>query len=106
MEKRPKEFNYITSERWWTTELIATFVFGLVLATMLWLGLWFFHLKPIQAAELQAEKMALESCLGENISCNRAKDVFEAENQEINQRLDEARVGWGRCIRSKSTPED
>jgi hypothetical protein len=106
MEKRPKDFRYITSAGWWTRELLMMFVVGLVLATMLWLGLWFFHVKPIQAAELQAEKMAVESCLVENSLCDRMKDKLETENKEISRQLDEAHLGWGRCIRSKSTPED
>ena len=106
MEKKPKEFRYITSAGWWTGELIAMFVVGLTLASMLWLGLWFLHVRPVQAAALQAQKTALEQCLAEKDLCNQVKNKLGAENKEISRRLDEARVGWGRCIRSKSTPDD
>lgn len=106
MRKKAEEFRYITSPRWWTKELLVMFVVGLVLATILWLGLWLLSVKPAQAIALQAQKTALEKCLAEKDLCSQVKAKLEADNKVISRRLDEARAGWGRCIRSKSISEN
>src|SRR5947209_112060 len=88
----------------WTAELLVMFVSGFLLATMLWLALWFFQLKPAQAAALraqesglQAKESALVNCVAAKDQCNELKDKIRAENGEIKAKLKEALLGWGRC---------
>ncbi len=95
----------------WTAELLVMFVSDFLLATMLCLALWFFQLKPAQAAALRAKEGALQAketaflnCLAEKNQCSELKDKIQAENGEINAKLKEALVGWARCIRSKNAP--
>jgi hypothetical protein len=79
------------------------FILGFVLATMLWLGLWFFHAKPAQAAALQAHESELHTCLAERELCSQRSKKLESENQEMSTKLEDALAGWGRCIRSRPT---
>jgi hypothetical protein len=95
-------YKYIATGDSWRTELLLVFIAGFVLATALWLGLWFVHAKPAQADNLQ-------SCLTEKseLTALRAKVATEKEKAaeelaEAKDKLDEALVGWGRCIRSQS----
>ncbi len=90
----------------WTTELIATFVFGFVLATLLWLGLWFFKTKPDHAAALHARETASRECVAAKNECDGQRDKARAENENIRQQLEEARLGWGRCLKSKKALEE
>ncbi len=78
-------------------------ILGFVLATLLWLGLWFFQAKPAQAAALQAQEKELHTCLAEKELCSQRSKKLENENQEISAKLEDALAGWGRCIRSKAT---
>ena len=90
----------------WTTELIATFVFGFVLATLLWVGLWFFKTKPGYAATLQARETALRECVAVKNECSDEKNKARAVNESIIRQLEEARLGWGRCLKSKKALEE
>ncbi len=90
----------------WTTELIATFVFGFVLATLLWVGLWFFRVKPDHAAASHAKETALRECAAAKNECDELRDKARAESGNIRQQLEEARLGWGRCLKSKKALEE
>jgi len=81
------------------------FIFGFLLATMLWLGLWFYHQRPAQAAALGAKEAALLNCVAAKDQCSELKARIQAENREINAKLKQAVLAWGRCIRSKNAPE-
>jgi len=79
---------------------------------MLWLGLWFFWTKPAQGAALevkeaafQAKESALLNCVAAKNQCDELKDRDQAENQQLDSKLKEALLGWGRCIRGKNAPE-
>ena len=103
----------------WGTELLVMFVFGFLVATILWLGLWFFLARPAEAGELRAKEAALqakEAALGDKetalLNCVAAKDQrdelrdkLQAENKQIDTKLKEVLKGWGNCIRGKSAPE-
>ena len=93
---------YFSSGRTWAAELWVMFVLGFVLATLLWLGLWFFETRPAQAAALEAQGSALQNCLAEKQSCSQQREKLESENQEIAKKRDQALAGWGRCIRGES----
>ncbi len=97
---------YASSSRpGWAVELLAMFVFGFLLATMLWLGLWFFQTKPAHAAALEANKTALRNCVAAKDDCSKLKDKLQAENKETDAKLKEAVKGWGSCIRSKNAQQ-
>ncbi len=104
---------YSTSSRMgWGAELVVVFVSGFLLATILWLGLWSFWAKPAQSAAgrakeaaLQAKESALLNCLAAKNQCNELRAKIQGENGEINAKLKEALLGWGRCIRTKNAPD-
>ena len=94
----------------WRVELVATFVFGFSLATILWLALWLIQLRPARAAAFQekeaalrAKEAALQNCVAAADQRGRLKDGLQAENKESNAKLKEALISWGRCIKSKNS---
>jgi hypothetical protein len=96
----------------WGAELLAVFVSGFLVATILWLGLWFFRGRTAQSdaartkeAALQAKETVLVNCVAAKNQCNELKDRVQAENQQLDAKLKEALLGWGRCIKSKNAPE-
>jgi uncharacterized membrane protein YccC len=97
----------------WAGELFVMFLFGFVLASMVWLGLWFIQAKPahtaaleVKEAALEAKSAALEQCLGANQELNALRDRAQADNEELSAKLEKALAGWGRCIRSKQEPQE
>ncbi|MFQ5662728.1 MAG: hypothetical protein ACE5HL_02730 [Terriglobia bacterium] len=99
------DVKYMSSKPAWAAELLIMFISGFVLASLLWLGLWYFQTKPAHAAALQTKENALLKCIAAKELCNQSRDKLQAENEDISAQLDKARVGWGRCIRSKQEPE-
>jgi len=96
----------------WGAELLAVFISGFLLATMLWLGVWFFGARQGQEAEVRAreaavreKETALLNCVAAKDQCIQQKANLQAENGEINAKLKEALLGWGRCIRGRNSPE-
>ena len=96
----------------WDAELLAVFVSGILVATILWLALWFLRARPAQAVALQAKESALQAkeaallnCVAAKDQCTELKDKIQTANGEINAKLKETLVGWGRCIRSKNAPD-
>ncbi len=92
--------------------MLAVFVSGFVLATILWLGLWFFWTGPAQVAALwakegalRAKETALLNCVAAKDQCNEFRAKIQAENEENKAKLKEALLGWGRCIRGKNVPD-
>jgi hypothetical protein len=97
----------------WTAELLVVFASGCLLATMLWLGLWFFWIRPAEAAAssakdaaLHEKEVALVTCVAAKDQCNQLKNKIQAENKKIDAKLKEALLGWGGCIRSKTHPAE
>ena len=96
----------------WRVELVATFIFGFSLATIIWLALWLIQLRPARAAVFQEKEAALRTKEATLRNCVAAKDQYErlhgrlqSENEQLDDKLKEALKGWGNCIRSKSAPE-
>ena len=95
----------------WGAELLAVFVSGFLVGTILWLALWFFLVRPAQPAAarakeaaLQAKESALLNCVAAKNQCDELKNRVQAENQQLDAKLKEALLGWGRCIKSKNGP--
>lgn len=96
----------------WGAELLAVFVSGFLVATILCLGLWLFLLRPAQSAAartneaaLREKETALLNCAALRNQCDELRDKVQAENQQLDAKRKEALVGWGRCIKSKNVPE-
>jgi len=97
---------YMTSAKGWTAELTAMFVSGFLLATLIWLGLWFFHSRPSYAATLEAKEAEWHNCVAASTGCRELKDKLQNENDQLSKQLEQARLGWGRCLRGKGTTEE
>jgi hypothetical protein len=85
------------------------FVFGFVTATVLWLGAWYVYARPAQAASLKScevEKSELTTLRAqvetEKQEAARQLAATSARLEEASVKLDDALVGWGRCIRSNN----
>ena len=89
----------------WTTELIATFVLGFILATLLWVGLWFFKTKPDYATAVHARETALRECVAARKDCDGLRSNAAAENENIRKQLEETKSAWSRCLKSKKELE-
>ncbi len=96
----------------WAAELFLVFFSGFGLATLLWLGVWFFYAQPAHTAELgtkeaalEAKQTSLEQSATANDHCNALKDKLQTENEEISGKLNAALRRWRRCIRSKQVPK-
>ena len=48
-------YRYISNSNDWTRELIAAFGGGFLLATLLWLGLWYFQTRPAPCKKGKAQ---------------------------------------------------
>ena len=96
------EYKYMTDANGWSKELVTVFFSGFVVATLLWLGLWFFQAKPTQAAVWEAQESALQICLAEKQAVTSARTKLEADNEALTRRLKDASLGWGRCLRDKN----
>ena len=86
----------------WGTELLVMFVFGFLVATILWLGLWFFLARPAEAGELRAKEAALQAkesallnCVAAKDQCDELRDKLQAGNKQIDTKLKEVLKGWG-----------
>ena len=81
----------------WAAELFLMFFSGFGLATLLWLGVWFFYAQPAHTAELgtkeaalEAKQTSLEQLATANDHCNALKDKLQTENEEISGKLNAA----------------
>lgn len=106
---RATRHNYIGTGDSWGRELFLVFVFGFVTATVLWLATWYVYARPAQAASLrscEAEKSELTTLRAQvETEKQEAAERLAAANaslKETSTKLDDALLGWGRCIRSNS----
>ncbi len=97
----------------WAGELFVMLFSGFVLASMVWLGVWSFLVKPAHTATLRhaeaalkAKEDALERCVSTNGQLKALNEKMQLEINGINTKLDEALKGWGRCIKSKQVSEE
>ena len=79
------------------TELPVMFVFGFLVATILWLGLWFLWARPAEAAALRVKDAALQvreaavrdketvllNCVAAKDQRDELRDKLQAENQQL-----------------------
>ena len=81
----------------WGTELPVMFVFGFLVATILWRGLWFLWARPAEAAALRVKDAALQvreaavrdketvllNCAAAKDQRDELRDKLQAENQQL-----------------------
>lgn len=110
---RPTEHKYMSSGKEWTAELFLMFVCGFALASLFWVAVWFFHSRPAHADALQEQETALEKCTAQTREFDDMRNKILAEKEAVSRRLEEsdrklqeARQGWGRCIRSKRSGDN
>jgi hypothetical protein len=88
------------------------FALGFVLSTLLWLGAWFFYGKPAQASFLEEQETALSKCVEEKELQIELGQRLQTEKEDASRRLEEAkrklqqaRLGWGRCLRNNNAAD-
>ena len=93
----------------WGAELLVVFISGFLLATILWLALWLLWTRPGRGAlfqekeaALRAKESALQNCLAAKDQSEQSKNNLLAQNSEIEAKLKNALIGWGRCIKGKT----
>ena len=99
-------YRYISNSNDWTRELTAAFGGGFLLATLLWLGLWYFQTRPAQAGALQERESAvqelelrLERCTAERQRAGEASQRLEGEVAQLHRQIKQAWAAAGRCAR-------
>jgi len=102
VRKMGRSYRYIGNGDSWATELFLVFVLGFVLATGLWLGIWFVHARPIQADSLHSCVTEKQELAELRARVETAKQQADRQLKEVNAKLEDALVGWGRCIKSQT----
>lgn len=85
----------------WATELTLMFASGFILASLLWLSLWFFNARPSQAMAMTEKESAMAACQAEKDRYRGQVEVLQLESKQLETKLREVRLGWGRCLRGK-----
>jgi len=101
-------YNYVSSSKTWTSELAVMLGVGFAAATLLWLGLWFFQVRPGQASaleargsELQQTQSALAACETNAKLLTEDKEMLEAEVKQLDRMLKNAWAASARRSQSK-----
>jgi hypothetical protein len=101
-EQRP--YKFMSNGNEWANELFFIFVAGFLLATLFWLGLYFYQARPAQADALQAQETTLREadarlrqCRAEEDRLGQLNQRLEAEVSELDQKLRQAWLAYGRC---------
>jgi C4-dicarboxylate-specific signal transduction histidine kinase len=99
-------YRYLSDNSDWTRELVLAFAGGFLLASFLWIGLWYFQARPTQADALQEKESAvqelenrIEQCLAEKRRAEQAGEHLEAEVAQLDRQLKQAWAAAGRCAR-------
>lgn len=85
----------------WITELMIVFVLGFALASALWLGVWFLHMRPAHAAAMDQRDQQLAYCQTARQQLHTQHEQVLAAKQQLDTELRDAKLGWGRCIRNQ-----
>jgi len=88
----------------WASELFFVFAAGFLVASLLWLGLYFYQARPAQADALQAQEATLrevdarlQECAVERDRLGERNQQLESEVNERDQKLRQAWAAYGRC---------
>lgn len=106
-------YRYISSSSDWARELTMAFAGGFLLASLLWLGLWYFQARPAQADALQEKESAvqeletrLEECLAEKQQAGQAGQRLEMEVAQLDRQIKQAWAASSRCAqKTKALPQ-
>lgn len=86
----------------WATELGLMFGLGFLLASVLWLSLWFFRAQPSQAAVIDEKESELSVCQVERQRFREQAEQAQSDRERVSRQLRDAQIGWGRCLREKN----
>ncbi len=102
-------YNYVSSAKNWTSELAVVFGTGFAVATLLWLGVWFFQARPAQASALEAQGSELQQVQSELAQCQASeklltedKEILETEVKQLDTMLKRAWAASARRSPAKS----
>lgn len=106
-------YRYISSSSDWARELTMAFAGGFLLATLLWLGLWYFQARPTQAdvlpekeSAVQELEMRLDKCVAERKQASGSGQRLETEVAQLDQQLRQAWTALSRCTqKAKGLPQ-
>lgn len=99
-----KSYNFVSNGDGWARELVFLFAAGFLLATLVWLGVWYYQARPAQAGALQEKETVLQElearlaqCTAEKRRLGEANQRLEAEVAQLDQQLKQAWSAYGRC---------
>lgn len=108
-----KTYNFVGNGDGWARELLFLFAAGFVLATLFWLGVWFYQARPAQAGALQEKETVLqdvesrlEQCTAERRRVGEANLRLETEVAQLDQQLKQAWSAYGRCAQKGKAPAE
>ena len=78
------KYRYLSNNTDWSRELTIAFGGGFLLASLLWLGLWYFQARPTQADAIQEKESVVQEMESRLEQCN----TESAQTAETNQRLE------------------
>jgi len=100
------KYRYLSNNTDWTSELGFAFGGGFLLASLLWLGLWYFQARPTQADAIQEKEgvvqemeLRLGQCNAARAQAGVANQQLEAEVAQLDRQLKQAWAGSRRAAR-------
>jgi len=91
------KYRYLSSNTDWARELTFAFGGGFLLASFLWVGLWYFQARPTQADALQEREsvaqeleLRLEKCNAERLQTAETNQRLESEVAQLDRQLKQA----------------
>ncbi|MGH9804623.1 MAG: hypothetical protein ACRD4D_05580 [Candidatus Acidiferrales bacterium] len=100
------KYRYLSNNTDWTSELSFAFGGGFLLASLLWLGLWYFQARPTQADAIQEKEsvvqemeLRLEQCNAARAQAGVTNQQLEAEVAQLDRQLKQAWAAARRAAR-------
>lgn len=91
------KYRYLSNNTDWRRELSFAFGGGFLLATLLWVGLWYFQARPTQADAIEEKQSVaqeleqrLAQCNEESTQAVEANQRLEAELAQLDRQLKQA----------------
>ena len=102
--KEQRSYRFMSNGNEWANELFFVFVAGFLVATLFWLGLYFYQARPAQADAMQAQEATLREadarlrvCSAERDRLGQLNQRLESEVGGLDQKLRQAWSAYGRC---------
>lgn len=99
------KYHYLSNNSYWARELSFAFGGGFLLASLLWLGLWYFEARPTQADAIQEKESAvqemesrLKECATARSQALESNERLESEVAQLDHQLKQA---WAAASRAR-----